>query len=510
MKPAPWPGDRSSLVAAVITFLGAAARLATLGAPSVWYDEAFHIFVSRLEPAQIITTAAADTLPPLSYLLLRGWMALVGQEESALRYLAAAWGVLTVPLTFVLGARLWPRPVALLGALLVAVGPFFLYWSRELRMYSQMTFLGLLLVVVFLRAWKYGEVWVWLTFGVVTALNLYTHSLGVLTLLALDAFALATAWRSPRRLLPLAGCHLFIGFLFLPWLLYLPGQVTRVLDRFWIAPPHPMQWLLSLADFLTGVDTLGDTLPLGEMLSVGAVVAVAVLLIPGAYALVRLARRQPEEREPLLLLGLLVAVPITTLYLLALVRSLYADRAMGVVAVALGLLVARAGVALFHRGRPLLLAWLPVLAVVPWYWWALAAYQGVAHLPHAAVSTYLQSQVQAGDAVLYNNKASYFPGVFYARFPEEYYLPHPPGSRWDDLSPQTRRALDFEETPVEVALASRARRFWLVLNGLDAAEDVTRLVRPLERAYGIAEETRWRGLWLFRFDRPEAAGISAR
>ncbi len=66
------------MLPAAVVLAGVALRFATLGSPSIWYDEAFHVYVSRLDLPRLVQAAAADTLPPLSYILLHGWMALAG------------------------------------------------------------------------------------------------------------------------------------------------------------------------------------------------------------------------------------------------------------------------------------------------------------------------------------------------------------------------------------------------------------------------------------------------
>ncbi len=119
---------------------------------SLWYDEAFSVYLAHMSLADITARTAADIQPPLYYYLLHFWVVLAGESEFALRFLSLCFGVLTVPLIYVMAQRLFGRAAALMTAFLAALSPLYLWYSQEARMYTQITFLLLLSSYLLLRA----------------------------------------------------------------------------------------------------------------------------------------------------------------------------------------------------------------------------------------------------------------------------------------------------------------------------------------------------------------------
>ena len=133
----------------------------------------------------------ATSIPPGYYLLLRGWLALTGfptghadptgyRLEFAAAFLSLLFGVLLVPLTWQLARRLrLGDTTATVAALLVAVSPFGVWYSQEVRMYTLGATLGVLCLLAaapFLfgdattgRLWRAAVL-----FAVAAAAGLYT------------------------------------------------------------------------------------------------------------------------------------------------------------------------------------------------------------------------------------------------------------------------------------------------------------------------------------------------
>ncbi|MEI2692875.1 MAG: hypothetical protein V9H69_25415 [Anaerolineae bacterium] len=164
-RPAYTPRRERSLVAAIA--LGAfALRLIHLGRDSLWYDETVSVYLAGQRAAELIAHTARDIHPPLYYLLLRGWLLLAGYPtgqadptghglEFMAAFLSLCFGVLLVPLTWQLARRLGLGGLtAALAALLIAISPFGVWYSQEVRMYTLGAALGvvaLLATLPFLR-----------------------------------------------------------------------------------------------------------------------------------------------------------------------------------------------------------------------------------------------------------------------------------------------------------------------------------------------------------------------
>jgi uncharacterized membrane protein len=57
-----------------ILVIAAILRCVVLSTRSIFYDDAFSIFLSEQSLSKIITGTAADTMPPLYYFLLHIWL----------------------------------------------------------------------------------------------------------------------------------------------------------------------------------------------------------------------------------------------------------------------------------------------------------------------------------------------------------------------------------------------------------------------------------------------------
>ncbi len=122
---------------------GFALRLYRLGAQSLWYDETVSAYLASQSIPDLIAHTAHDIHPPAYYLLLHLWTCLAGRSEFALAFFSLAFGLLLIPLCYALARRLLGRAAALWTALLVAISPYNLWYSQEVRMYTLGAALGL-------------------------------------------------------------------------------------------------------------------------------------------------------------------------------------------------------------------------------------------------------------------------------------------------------------------------------------------------------------------------------
>ncbi|MCD6289621.1 MAG: glycosyltransferase family 39 protein, partial [Anaerolineae bacterium] len=124
----------------LILLSGFALRLYQLGAQSLWYDETVSAFLASESPARLIAHTARDIHPPLYYLLLHLWSLAAGDSEFALAFFSVFWGTLLIPITYRLARLLADEATGLLAAFLVAISPFNVWYSQEVRMYTMGSF----------------------------------------------------------------------------------------------------------------------------------------------------------------------------------------------------------------------------------------------------------------------------------------------------------------------------------------------------------------------------------
>ena len=204
--------------------LAAALRWFRIDAQSLWYDEGISAHQLSRTYAEILRAAALDTHPPGYYWTLKAWGDLFGGSELALRSLSAAWGVIAVVLTFLIGRSLFGTVAGVVAAILLSVAPLAVYYAQEVRMYAQVTALALLAVYAYTRR----NYWLYAIAGLAT---LYSQYLGVAVLLALNIHALTWFRQQKRReWLTWLGANVVIAVGFLPWLPTFIDQQSHALN----------------------------------------------------------------------------------------------------------------------------------------------------------------------------------------------------------------------------------------------------------------------------------------
>ena len=269
-----------------------ALRLFRIDAQSLWYDEGISAHQLTRSFPEILRASALDTHPPLYYWTLKVWGEVLGPSEVSLRSLSVASGILAVVLTWLIGRRLFGTRAATVAAVLLSAAPLAVYYSQEVRMYAQVTALGLLAVYAYTRR----AYWLYTLAGLAT---LYTQYLGVAMLAAVNLHALLW-WRSRSRgdWLRWLGANAVIAVGFAPWLPTFIDQQTHALNT---SPRTP----LGLA-----TDTLaayGGGIARGEVF-VWAGAVLAVVAVTGVV----LGRNLPAATLALLVwlmpLGLVLAL----------------------------------------------------------------------------------------------------------------------------------------------------------------------------------------------------------
>ncbi|MEZ4555449.1 MAG: hypothetical protein R2854_03165 [Caldilineaceae bacterium] len=106
-------------------------------------------YLSRLAPGALIAHTAGDIHPPGYYLLLHTWRlldqpTLLTGLEFGLAWPSVLWGMLITVLVAAIGRKLFDARVAVLALWFAAVNPFHIWYSQEVRMYTQGAALALL------------------------------------------------------------------------------------------------------------------------------------------------------------------------------------------------------------------------------------------------------------------------------------------------------------------------------------------------------------------------------
>lgn len=194
-------------------------RLWNLGGQSFWADEAITIGMYKSPPAGIsyFRKFLWDVHGPLYSMLMHFW-SMASSSETWLRLPSAIMGSLTVPLTYVWIKKAADERTALLGSLFIALNPFSLYYSQELRFYSMVCLFSILSLIryhVFIDRPTARNA---LILGIVLGLTCLSHFSALLLCFGLFVHAVATGRPVSERLgkLLIAGCVLLV--IISPWI----------------------------------------------------------------------------------------------------------------------------------------------------------------------------------------------------------------------------------------------------------------------------------------------------
>jgi uncharacterized membrane protein len=163
------------MLAGVIA-LGVLVRFPSLGQQSYWYDETMTWKIVGQGFGHVLATVPkTESTPPLYYMLLWLWSRIFGLSEWGLRSFSAVCGVLTIPVVWAIGRRLFSERVGLIAALLTAVNPLLFWYAQETRTYAFLTLLSALTLWALLYALARPSRSRLLLWGVISALALCAH-----------------------------------------------------------------------------------------------------------------------------------------------------------------------------------------------------------------------------------------------------------------------------------------------------------------------------------------------
>ncbi len=289
------------LVVSLLTLLALGLRLIRLAYQPLWWDEGWSLFFATSGFREMLELTAVDIHPPLYYLVLHYWIRVFGSGVVSVRFLSVLLGTAAVPLLYAAGRRLAGHRGGLLAGLLLAVSPFHIFYSQEVRMYGLVTLLGAA-AFYFTTLWeaRNGRVGIgaWLGYVLAAMAALCTAYYAAFLLLGLNLYMLFR-WLRGRRLLrePSAqpvpqlstwlGAQLAVLLLCLPWIWYAGGKLlTYVRFKVGVEGDPSFGPLVYLARHLAAFDWGHAEGMLAEWWWIG-LLPLVVLLLALAYSLWR-------------------------------------------------------------------------------------------------------------------------------------------------------------------------------------------------------------------------------
>jgi mannosyltransferase len=468
----------------IALILVAFARLLwRVDARSLWWDESLSLQRAESPLADLVPghfvfddgitqTRSFDQHPFGYFLVLGGLIRLAGQSDFVLRFPSVAAATLLVPAAWALARllvrrRVLPSGAALWAALLAAANPFYLWYGREVRMYSLVPLLALVSSYLLLRGWsedsRPAARRYLLGYLVTLLLLLGTHYLAVLILPAHALLVLARLAARSRRQAGLVVVGLLAG-----GALVAGGLARLILKSPGAGTNFAIVSLPVMVRDLLNAFSLGLSVDVSQVLWLDLVFA-ALAIVGIVWPLRRGRLTNPEAW----FLPAFLLLPILLLQIIQWVQPAYMNaRHLSLISGAFVLLVAGGIAAVWHIRR-----WAAVgLAALLLAGSANSTYNYY-YAPDynkdnfAAVGADLAAALQPGDGLvlvptemvrLYRH---YLPLDLIARaVPADALAADEPHDAWQSL-PQLGAPWEVTEARL-AAMLGRHRRVWLVASGM--------------------------------------------
>lgn len=326
----------------IVCAVGTWLRFYHIGSESLWRDETFGPYLAGLSIPDFLYSLICEFHPPLYYLLLKLWMC-ISSSDAWIRSLSALPGILTIPLAYFIGRTLMDRTTASLAAVILALSPFHVWYSREARPYSLSCFfftLSMWLFVEFLRTESRRPSG---TYIAATVFAIWTQFTGFFLPLI---HSLSLALKKEQEPPGWKGAQGWIFVLTLPVLIEFAARLLDLRTKLaWIPLQPPAQDIAQL---------FGSCLSwnMGSIYLPGIIVWVTALaVIPG------------RSREFRILIGLWFVLPPLIFIISSFVRPLFVVRQLLFCLPAFALLVS-GGIASLRKGWAVIGGILMLLCVV--------------------------------------------------------------------------------------------------------------------------------------------------
>ncbi len=250
MSPTDIPDAQRRLALFAVLLLAAALRLHHIDFHGIWPDELASLHYATAPVEQILFGPDFDYHPPLYYLFLHFWLDVFPAGELSIRLPSAVFGVLSVFMAYLLGARVYGPFAGLVAATILALSPWHLVYAHLARMYTPLLFFSLCSTYFLYRILETPRRLDVVLYVLTTILALYTQNMAVFMVVGQNIYYLCR-WLSARRNggAPVSfvnWCLIQIGIvtIYLPWIwVTVFTKLTQIQGNYWVRREPIYQYL---------------------------------------------------------------------------------------------------------------------------------------------------------------------------------------------------------------------------------------------------------------------------
>jgi len=304
--------------------------LFTIARSSIWFDEAYGVYLIKFNFLDIARYTANDIHPPFFYWLLKLWSMCFGNSEIALRMMSVFFGGITIVFGYLLSNRLFNKNVARISLLFMILSPMFIRYSQEARMYTLMSAIALVATYTLTFAINSKKKMPWIIYGILVGLGMLTHYFSAIIWIAHWLWRADNIHRESNKGKFLKSffstkwimAHVFAIIIFLPWAYYFMRQILSVqVGGFWIKPVTPS----TITNFFSNMfyyQDVGDTK--GWLALILMVILVAFMIL--AVKVYRQLNSAQQQAYRLIISIAFLPIVITLFASMPPFRSAFVDR----------------------------------------------------------------------------------------------------------------------------------------------------------------------------------------
>jgi len=354
---------------------------------------------------------------------------------------------------YLIACNLFNVKTAIIAAILVSILPFQVHFAQEIRMYSLLSLWLLIATFSFLRGRTGNWKW-WILFGISSALAQYTHHLAIIYLFPLALTLLIQ--KDIKTLKSVTLASVFAVVLYLPWLIYLPAQFSKVNTAYWVERPSVEKIFTLLLFYLPHLPLPNKLLLPGLIIST---ITVALAIFQTSLA----KRKALPNLNRGVWLAYLAFMPPLLLWLISQFVPIYIERALlpshaifciwlawaftqtempkPVQTFGFGLIIVASAMGIFQH----------------------VTYAGFPYGPFSTLDKRIKAEYQQGDMIVHSNKLSYLPALYFDPETPQGYITDPSGSTIDTLAPATQEILHTQGyNDIKTATMDKGR-IWFII-----------------------------------------------
>lgn len=249
--------SKTFLLLFLIVLLGSILRFYHLGKEELWLDEIFTTDEARQSIYHLLPQVFEnDTIFPLYSILAHFSLRLLGESAVSVRLPACIFGILAIPLFFLLGKKLFDEQTGLVCAFLLSISPYHIFYSQEARPYSLQVFLLIGMIYFFIRILQSNDALNWSLFLVFEILAIYAHWYsGIMVATLLIYYVWKWFHRNENikvHLTQMVIIQIIVLLAVAPWIMTF-GYYKPWLKNTWIPRTKPMMILDTFVNFSTSL-----------------------------------------------------------------------------------------------------------------------------------------------------------------------------------------------------------------------------------------------------------------